>query len=1056
MHTRIAATAFSVSALVSICLAADGNQAVNSLGIHSAPPAHTHVVRLNGHAFTLPADFEITLAASSELAPRPITADFDEQGRLYVADSSGSNEDVEQQLKHPSHRIVRLEDTTGTGKFDKSSVFADRIMFPEGTMWRGGSLYVAAPPSIWKLTDTTGSGTADQRGEWFAGKTLTHCANDLHGPYLGPDGWIYWCKGAFAQQEYQRRGQPPLITRAAHIFRSRPDGSGIESVMTGGMDNPVAVAFLPNGERFFTTTFFQDPAFGLRDGLIHAVHGAVYGKVHDVIMNFPWTGPNVMPVLTHMGAAAPCGLARYESTAFGPEYANNLFACQFNMHKVSRHVLTPHGATYASRDEDFLVSDNLDFHPTDVVEDADGSLLVVDTGGWYKICCPTSQLQKPDVLGAIYRIRRIGAPRIDDPRGLQIKWTSLDAIQLAALFDDPRPAVRRRAIDTFANTESSRLQVLCVRLGAKANSAEARRNTLWTLARMNGAGARLAVRGALNDPDADVRQTALNVVSLWRDRAAVGDLERVLETGTPLNRRVAAEALGRAGDPAAIGPLLKAAQEPADRFLHHAITYALIELNDPDAIARQGLSGNNPQVLRAALTALDQMPGKHLTADQVVSRLNTDDAELMATLLWIAGRHPDWGDKLADYFRGELAGSESRPAAAREELQSLLARLASAPAVQSLVADELTSAKTSAATKTLLLGVIDRSGLRQLPDRWAAELTRLLESGSPELISAILQAVRHASIPQGRSEPLGAALQKIAADKSLPDATRLSALAAIPAPASSLNSDLFDYASRFLKRDAPLAERGAAVDAIARAKLTKEELLSLCRALPAPGPADVDHLLTAFQQTTDEQVGLALAGALRDYDLLTSLRIDMIEPRLAKYPDSVRKAAAALYLRINADLARQAKKLDQINKQLPVGDARRGQAVFHSAKTACASCHAIGYLGGRVGPDLTRIATIRTQRDLLESIVFPSASIVRSYEPVVVQDRSGISYNGLIKQETPDRIELVTGPDRAMWLARSDIEEIRPSKISVMPAGFAEVLSRRELADLLAFLQTCK
>ncbi len=118
--------------------------------------------------------------------------------------------------------------------------------------------------------------------------------------------------------------------------------------MTGGMDNPVAVAFLPNGERIFTTTFFQDPAFGLRDGLIHAVHGAVYGKVHDVIMNFPWTGPNVMPVLTHMGAAAPCGLVRYESTAFGPEYANNLFACQFNMHKVSRHVLTPHGATYAS------------------------------------------------------------------------------------------------------------------------------------------------------------------------------------------------------------------------------------------------------------------------------------------------------------------------------------------------------------------------------------------------------------------------------------------------------------------------------------------------------------------------------------------------------------------------------------------------------------------------------------------------------------------------------------------------------------------------------------
>ena len=65
-------------------------------------------------------------------------------------------------------------------------------------------------PSIWKLTDTDGDGVADQRVEWFAGKTLTGCANDLHGPYPGPDGWIYWCKGAFAQQTYERPGNRRL------------------------------------------------------------------------------------------------------------------------------------------------------------------------------------------------------------------------------------------------------------------------------------------------------------------------------------------------------------------------------------------------------------------------------------------------------------------------------------------------------------------------------------------------------------------------------------------------------------------------------------------------------------------------------------------------------------------------------------------------------------------------------------------------------------------------------------------------------------------------------
>ncbi|HEV3081701.1 MAG TPA: PVC-type heme-binding CxxCH protein, partial [Gemmataceae bacterium] len=218
------------------------------------PAAKTQQIRLNGHTFTLPAGFAIELAAGPPLVDRPIEADFDEEGRLYVSDSSGSSENVDIQLQKKPHRIVRLEDTKGNGCFDRRTVFADRMMFPEGVMWHAGALYVAAPPSIWKLTDTKGDGVADQRSEWFQGKTLTRCANDLHGPYLSPDGWIYWCKGAFARQTYERPGKPPFVTRAAHIFRCRPDGTGIEPVMTGGMDNPVGLAFTAGGERIFTTT----------------------------------------------------------------------------------------------------------------------------------------------------------------------------------------------------------------------------------------------------------------------------------------------------------------------------------------------------------------------------------------------------------------------------------------------------------------------------------------------------------------------------------------------------------------------------------------------------------------------------------------------------------------------------------------------------------------------------------------------------------------------------------------------------------------------------------
>ncbi len=394
---------------------------------------------------TVPDGFEIEQVAGPPLVERPISGSFDEAGRFYVTDSSGSNDKVDKQLAEKPHRIMRLDPAGPDGRFTASRVFAEHLMFPEGCLWFDGSLYVAAPPSIWKLTDTTGDGTANQRIEWHQGKTLTGCANDLHGPYLGLDGWIYWCKGAFAKQTYEHPGRKPFSTRASHIFRAPPDHADLEPVLTAGMDNPVGVAFSPEGERFMCGTFLVQPAAGQRDGIVHAVYGGVYGKDHDVLDGHPKTG-DLMPIMTHLGAAAPCSVIRYQADAFGPDYKNNLFVCNFNMHKVTRHVLEPDGATFKTKDLDFLVSNNTDFHPTDVIEDADGSLIVIDTGGWYKLCCPTSQLSKPDVLGAIYRIRRTSAPPVRDPRGLALAWANLGPEDLAKRLDDPRPAVRNRAI----------------------------------------------------------------------------------------------------------------------------------------------------------------------------------------------------------------------------------------------------------------------------------------------------------------------------------------------------------------------------------------------------------------------------------------------------------------------------------------------------------------------------------------------------------------------------------------------------------------------------------
>jgi putative membrane-bound dehydrogenase-like protein len=1013
----------------------------------------THQARLNRPTFTLPDGFEIELVAGPPLIERPIVADFDEQGRLYVADSSGSNDKVEQQLKEKPHRIVRLEDSDGNGRFDKGTVFADKMMFPEGAMWHAGSLYVAAPPSIWKLTDTDGDGVADQRGEWFQGKTLTGCANDLHGPYLGPDGWIYWCKGAFAQQTYEQPGQKPFKTRASHIFRCRPDGSGIEPVMTGGMDNPVDVVFTPGGERIFTTTFFQHPGGGQRDGLIHAVYGGVYGKDHDPVYEHKWTGPSLMPVLTHMGPAAPCGLTRYESRVFGAEYQDNLFACQFNMHKVSRHVLEPDGATFKTRDQDFLVSDNLDFHPTDVLEDADGSLLVLDTGGWYKLCCPSSQLQKPDLLGGIYRIRRKGAPRIEDPRGLKLAWGKKTARELTGLLDDARPAVRRRAVEALGNSGKEAVEALAevVRSG---KSAEARRNAVWAATRIDRAEAREVVRAALADADETVRQAASHSASVWRDRAALPGLLKLLKSVSQHNRRVAAEAIGRIGDKSAVPALLEALGEPADRALEHSLTYALLEIADRDGTAA-GLKSTNVRIRRAALVALDQMDNGGLESKNVAAELGSADAALKETAWWIASRHPEWGGELAGYLRERLA-AKNLPVAEQDELARQLAKFARTAPTQKLLAELLRDPDATRETHRVVLRAMAQTGLKQAPAEWVAGVTQLLTGEDAERIREAVTAARSLAVPKERAEKLTAALLQIADNDKSAVPLRLAALSAVPGGLAEVKPPHFTLLRTHLDREQPVATRALAVDVLSRAKLNAEQLLALAEELEKVGPMEVDRLLEAFAQSTADKVGERLIAALKESPARSALRVDAIKQRLAKYGPKVQSRAEELYALLDADAVKQKAKLEELLAKLKDGDVRRGQVVFNGTKAACATCHAIGYVGGKVGPDLTRVGSIRTERDLLESIVFPSASFVRSYEPVLVTTKRGKTHNGLIKKDTPEEIVLTIGADQEVRIAREEIDEIVPSKVSIMPAGLDQQLTTQELADLVAFLKACR
>ena len=149
-------------------------------------------------------------------------------------------------------------------------------------------------------------------------------------------------------------------------------------------------------------------------------------------------------------------------------------------------------------------------------------------------------------------------------------------------------------------------------------------------------------------------------------------------------------------------------------------------------------------------------------------------------------------------------------------------------------------------------------------------------------------------------------------------------------------------------------------------------------------------------------------------------------------------------------------QLEAVLQLVKGGDLKRGHHLFRSAKAACRSCHSFGYLGGEVGPDLTYIGRIRTERDLLEAILFPSASFVRTYETTVAVKTDGSALSGVVRDRTDRELVLALDAQKVVRIPLTEIAELREGEVSVMPAELDKQFSPQELAELVAFLKAAQ
>jgi len=816
--------------------------------------------------------------------------------------------------------------------------------------------------------------------------------------------------------------------------------------MTGGMDNPVEVVFTATGERIFTTTFFQHPANGQRDGLVHAIYGGVYGKPHGVIEGHPRTG-ELMPVLTQLGAAAPSGLARLQSRSLG--FQNQLLTACFNLHSVTRHELISHGATFKTKDVDLVATDDLDFHPTDVIEDADGSILIVDTGGWYKLCCPTSQLHKPDIAGHIYRLsKRVTPPTtaIANPRGLQLNWSKMKPRELVEALNDQRFAVRNRAVSELRKNGTASLPALSQLLkgeSAKPDSADARLLAVWSACRIDGDDARATVRIGLTDTSADVRQAAAHAVSVWRDRTAEADLIRLLGDPAMAVRRVAAEALGRIRSERAIPALLSLIDSDIDRVLEHSAIYALIETNAAEPL-QPVLRSPRPKQQLAAVLAIHGMRDGQFSQGTLCELLDAEDKAVRILATKIAVDYPQWSESYVEVLRRRLAGGLARDNGT-PDLAQQLATLADQPAVSQFIASLLPSASTPKELKLSLLQDVTLPNGELLD----GTLNDFLASDDQPLVDATVRNLyrrKHGEL----SKTHLAALARVAKSSSANDETRLLAAQCLPA----LDDELFDKLLGMLSSQRPARTRSLAVSAMSKPKLTQSQLLTLADQVRTVGPLELSRLLDLFESQSDEQQGITLFTSLAASPYASALPAERIAKLATQFGSKTEQLAKPLLATATVDPAAQAIYLDKLVASLPQGEIRRGQRIFHNEKLACFTCHAVGYRGGKIGPDLSRIGATRSRRDLLEAIVYPSASFVRSYEPINVLTTDGRQVSGTIQDQSAKTLVLRRNATETVTIAAEDIDEMLPGSVSIMPDGMEKQLSKQEMADLLAFLMS--
>ena len=947
----------------------------------------------------VPEGFHVEVFAAEPMVRQPVTACFDERGRLWVVEylqypnpAGLKPVTVDQYLRteydrmpeppprgpRGADRIKILEDTDGDGRADSVKVFAEGLNLASALSVGHGGVFVGQAPYLLFYPDRDHDDRPDGDPEvLLTGFGLQDAHATVNSMTWGPDGWLYGAQGSTVTarirgHEFQQG-----------IWRYDPRTRRFEVFAEGG-GNTWGLDFDPTGN-----------AFGSSNGAyitFHMVQGGYYLKgfaKHGPLHNphaYGYFGPIAYRGTKQGGHVTPGGII-YKGDAFPPAFRGTFIGGNLLSNAVYWHVLEQTGSTFAGRHGGTLI-DARDrwFRPIDLLAGPDAAVYVVD---WYDK--RAAHLDPRDTWdrtnGRIYRVV-YGSRRKLEPFDLS-KRTSAQLVAFRSSTNDWLAAEARRIL--AERRDPSIVPGLKRLLTSDRDETVALRD-LWALHVSGGLDDATALE-LLSHPIAGVRRWTVRL--LGDDQRMNRDLRAkliALSAGESdaMVRGQLASSCQRWKDDDAIPILARLVGHEADikdPYIPNQLWWAFErQLRQDRGAVLDYLGTSDVQRTPLVRDAILERVARALASD------GSDEDFAACARLLAAGAGPEPVERLLSGMEKGLEGRKlSRtPAPLAEPLAKIWAAAQPAPGL-------------------VLIRLAARLGIPSAIEAAAGKARDARAAGSDRIASIELLG------QLGRTEDVPVLIEILGHDPS--PAIQLAAVAALGS---------FQQASI-----APaLLERYRSAPATVRARI----LGLLCSRRQWAG-ALVDAI--ERRQIVAKDLSAAqvqLVAQLSDSALLS--RLEAVWGRIPRVGSPEKK-----------------QRIAEIRGLLPEGDkgsASRGKPIF---KENCAVCHKLFDEGESIGPDLT--GAERGDLDfLMSSLVDPSAFVRKEYQAQTIALRDGRVLTGLVIEENDRSLTLVDSNRQKTIIARDAVEDAKPSEVSLMPEGLLDKLPEPQIRDLFRYIQS--